>query len=179
MKALARRSRPSGPGAPRSTKHFWFARMVARIASAGMSRKDSSNAWISSVPSSTHVPSGSSLGLTLIAKSKTPAGVDASSNVKRLRGALHAIGNHLGPDQVAIALEKGEITGRVWDIEGIRAARPHWLTDGSINLVAQLAPPVGLFGLVSGVLGKRSRSKKNPPMIVAIIHFTTPFLSKR
>jgi tripartite-type tricarboxylate transporter receptor subunit TctC len=45
-----------------------------------------------------------------------------------------------GTREAAIALERGEVTGRVWDMEGIKAARPHWLKDGSINVVAQLAP---------------------------------------
>ena len=45
-----------------------------------------------------------------------------------------------GTREAAIALERGEITGRVWDMEGIKAGRPHWLTDGSLNIVAQLAP---------------------------------------
>ncbi len=45
-----------------------------------------------------------------------------------------------GTREAAIALERGEITGRVWDMEGIKAARPQWLTDGSLNIVAQLAP---------------------------------------
>jgi len=45
-----------------------------------------------------------------------------------------------GTREAAIALERGEITGRVWDMEGIKAGRPHWLTDGSLNIIAQLAP---------------------------------------
>jgi hypothetical protein len=39
-----------------------------------------------------------------------------------------------------IALERGELTGRVWDMEGIKAARPDWLRDNKINIVVQLAP---------------------------------------
>lgn len=45
-----------------------------------------------------------------------------------------------GTREAAIALERGEITGRVWDMEGIKAARSQWLADGSLNIVAQLAP---------------------------------------
>ena len=45
-----------------------------------------------------------------------------------------------GTREAAIALERGEITGRVWDMEGIKAGRPQWLADGSLNIVAQLAP---------------------------------------
>ncbi len=45
-----------------------------------------------------------------------------------------------GTREAAIALERGEITGRVWDMEGIKAGRPQWLKDGMLNIVAQLAP---------------------------------------
>jgi tripartite-type tricarboxylate transporter receptor subunit TctC len=45
-----------------------------------------------------------------------------------------------GTREAAIALERGEISGRVWDMEGIKAARPQWITDGNLNIVAQLAP---------------------------------------
>jgi tripartite-type tricarboxylate transporter receptor subunit TctC len=53
---------------------------------------------------------------------------------------LKIITGYPGTREAALALEQGEITGRVWDMEGIKAARPHWLKDGSINIVAQLAP---------------------------------------
>jgi tripartite-type tricarboxylate transporter receptor subunit TctC len=53
---------------------------------------------------------------------------------------LRIITGYPGTREIALALERGELTGRVWDIEGIKAARPQWLTDGSINIVAQLAP---------------------------------------
>ena len=45
-----------------------------------------------------------------------------------------------GTREVVLAIERGEVQGRVWDMEGIRGVRPHWLDDGSINLLAQLAP---------------------------------------
>jgi hypothetical protein len=38
-----------------------------------------------------------------------------------------------------MALERGEITGRVWDMDGIRSTKPHWLTDKQIHIIAQLA----------------------------------------
>lgn len=53
---------------------------------------------------------------------------------------LKIITGYPGTREAALALEQGEISGRVWDMEGIKAARPHWLKDGSINIVAQLAP---------------------------------------
>lgn len=45
-----------------------------------------------------------------------------------------------GTNEAAQALESGEISGRSWDMEGIKASRPHWLEDGSIKILAQLAP---------------------------------------
>ena len=62
--------------------------------------------------------------------------------IKKVLGldAMRIIPGYAGTREVAIALEKGEITGRVWDLEGVRAARPQWLTDGSVTIVAQLAP---------------------------------------
>jgi tripartite-type tricarboxylate transporter receptor subunit TctC len=53
---------------------------------------------------------------------------------------MKLITGYPGTREAALALEQGEINGRVWDMEGIKAGRPHWLRDGSINLVAQLAP---------------------------------------
>jgi tripartite-type tricarboxylate transporter receptor subunit TctC len=53
---------------------------------------------------------------------------------------LKIITGYPGTREAAIALERGEITGRVWDMEGIKAGRPDWLKDGSINILAQLAP---------------------------------------
>jgi tripartite-type tricarboxylate transporter receptor subunit TctC len=53
---------------------------------------------------------------------------------------LKIILGYPGTREAAIALERGEITGRVWDMEGIKAGRPHWLTDGSLVILAQLAP---------------------------------------
>jgi tripartite-type tricarboxylate transporter receptor subunit TctC len=53
---------------------------------------------------------------------------------------LKIITGYPGTREAAIALERGEITGRVWDMEGIKAGRPQWLKDGSINILAQLAP---------------------------------------
>lgn len=53
---------------------------------------------------------------------------------------LKIITGYPGTREIALAIERGELTGRVWDIEGIKAARPQWLTEHSINILAQLAP---------------------------------------
>ncbi len=62
--------------------------------------------------------------------------------VKRLLGldALKIVPGYPGTREIAVALERAEITGRVWDMEGIKAARPQWLKDGTIRILAQLAP---------------------------------------
>jgi tripartite-type tricarboxylate transporter receptor subunit TctC len=62
--------------------------------------------------------------------------------VKNILGLdnLKLITGYPGTREAVIALERGEITGRVWDMEGLKAARPQWLRDGSLNIVAQLAP---------------------------------------
>jgi len=53
---------------------------------------------------------------------------------------LKIITGYPGTREIALAIERGELSGRVWDMEGIKAARPQWLTDKSINIIAQLAP---------------------------------------
>jgi tripartite-type tricarboxylate transporter receptor subunit TctC len=61
--------------------------------------------------------------------------------IKKVLGRkLKMILGYPGTLQAALALERGEIAGRVWDMEGIKSARPQWLEDGSINILAQLAP---------------------------------------
>jgi len=63
----------------------------------------------------------------------------AIKNTLRLDN-LKIITGYPGTREIVIALERGELTGRVWDMEGVKAARPDWLRDGKLNIVAQLAP---------------------------------------
>jgi tripartite-type tricarboxylate transporter receptor subunit TctC len=62
--------------------------------------------------------------------------------VKKILGLdrLKIITGYPGTREALLALERGEIMGRVWDMEGIRSVRPQWLEEGSINILAQLAP---------------------------------------
>jgi tripartite-type tricarboxylate transporter receptor subunit TctC len=62
----------------------------------------------------------------------------ALKNVLGLK--LKIITGYPGTREVALALENGEVHGRVWDMEGIKAARPQWLRDGTIRILAQVAP---------------------------------------
>ena len=63
-------------------------------------------------------------------------------SVKNILGLdkLRIVTGYPGTREAALALEQGEISGRVWDMEGIKASRPDWLRDGKINIIAQLAP---------------------------------------
>lgn len=62
--------------------------------------------------------------------------------MKRMLGldAMKLVPGYPGTNEVAVALERAEVTGRVWDLEGIKAARPQWLTDGTLRILAQFAP---------------------------------------
>jgi tripartite-type tricarboxylate transporter receptor subunit TctC len=53
---------------------------------------------------------------------------------------LKIVTGYPGTREAALALEQGELTGRVWSIEGITSMRPDWLKNGNINLLAQFAP---------------------------------------
>jgi tripartite-type tricarboxylate transporter receptor subunit TctC len=53
---------------------------------------------------------------------------------------LKIITGYPGTREIALAIEQGELQGRVWDMDGILAARPNWLKDHLINILAQLAP---------------------------------------
>jgi tripartite-type tricarboxylate transporter receptor subunit TctC len=81
-------------------------------------------------------------GLIIGATSRTGDTYLLPLSVKNILGLdkLKIITGYPGTREAAIALERGEITGRVWDMEGIKAGRPDWLRDGQLNIVAQLAP---------------------------------------
>jgi tripartite-type tricarboxylate transporter receptor subunit TctC len=53
---------------------------------------------------------------------------------------LKIITGYPGTREIALAIEQGELSGRVWDMEGMKAARPNWLKEHLINILAQLAP---------------------------------------
>jgi tripartite-type tricarboxylate transporter receptor subunit TctC len=81
-------------------------------------------------------------GLIIGAPSRTGDTYLLPLAVKNVLGLdrLKLITGYPGTREIVIALERGELTGRVWDMEGIKAARPDWLRDGRINIVVQLAP---------------------------------------
>ncbi len=81
-------------------------------------------------------------GLTIGATSTTGDTYTLPLAIKNIMGLdrLKIITGYPGTREAALALEQGEISGRVWDFEGLKAARPDWLRDGTINILAQLAP---------------------------------------
>ncbi len=81
-------------------------------------------------------------GITIAATSPSGDTYLLPLSVKNMLGLdkLKLVIGYPGTREAALALERGEVSGRVWDMEGIKAARPDWLRDNKINLVAQLAP---------------------------------------
>ena len=81
-------------------------------------------------------------GLVIGAPSRTGDTYLLPLAIKNVLGLdkLQIITGYPGTREIVIALERGELTGRVWDMEGIKAARPDWLRDGKINIIVQLAP---------------------------------------
>lgn len=81
-------------------------------------------------------------GITIAATSPSGDTYLLPLSVKNMLGLdkMKLVIGYPGTREAALALERGEVSGRVWDMEGIKAARPDWLRDNKINLVAQLAP---------------------------------------
>ena len=81
-------------------------------------------------------------GLTIGATSPSGDTYLLPLSVKNILGLekLRIVTGYPGTREAALALEQGEIGGRVWDMEGVKASRPDWLRDQKINIVAQLAP---------------------------------------
>ena len=92
--------------------------------------------------------------------------------MKRLLGLqnLEIVTGYPWP-RCSIPLDRAEVTGRAWDMEGISAIRPQWLKDGSINLIVQLAagkmpevPPRALWkDFVLAPTTGRSRCRSSRP----------------
>ncbi len=82
-------------------------------------------------------------GLMIGAMTKTGDTYVLPSALKKLLDLdkLKIVTGYAGTREVVLALERGEVFGRVWDMEGIRATRPQWLEkDGDINIVVAFAP---------------------------------------
>lgn len=84
-----------------------------------------------------------SKGLLIGAMTKSGDTYVLPSALKRLLDLdkLKIVTGYAGTREVVLALERGEVFGRVWDMEGIRATRPQWLDkDGDIRIVVAFAP---------------------------------------
>lgn len=79
-------------------------------------------------------------GLTIGATSPSGDTYLLPLSVKNILGLdrLKIVIGYPGTREAALALEQGEISGRVWDMEGIKASRPDWLRDGKINILVQI-----------------------------------------
>ncbi len=99
--------------------------------------------------------------------------------MKRVLGLdnMKLILGYPGTREAALALERGEITGRVWDMEGIKAARPDWLTDGKLAILAQLAPKK-MPEVPEGVPLAKDLAKSDDDKRVLDAVFTTTVLAR-
>lgn len=50
-------------------------------------------------------------------------------------GAGSMVLANFGTREIALAIEQGELQGRVWDMDGLLAGRPNWLRDLLINIL--------------------------------------------
>jgi tripartite-type tricarboxylate transporter receptor subunit TctC len=68
------------------------------------------------------------------------AGLDIHPRVlnKVIGAHMHVIAGYEAGNDVALAMERGEVDGRCsWPISAIKVMRPAWLTNGDINLLVQ------------------------------------------
>jgi len=57
-----------------------------------------------------------------------------------LGAQFRSISGYAGGNEINLAMERGEVDGRCgWSWSSVRSTRPHWLDEGSINILLQLA----------------------------------------
>ena len=120
----------------------------------------------------------------LVIAASTPSGNTfllpmALKNVLGLR--LKIISGYAGSREAAMALETGEVMGRVWDMEGVKATRPQWLADGTLKLLAQLAPKkhptVPADVPLAGDLAQSEEDRKALDLIAISTTLARPYLA--
>lgn len=81
-------------------------------------------------------------GLTIASTSRSGDTYLLPLSMKNVLGLdkLKMVIGYPGTREAAMALEQGEVQGRVWDMEGLKTSRPDWIEKNQINIVAQLAP---------------------------------------
>ena len=50
------------------------------------------------------------------------------------------ISGYPGTRELTLAMERGEVGGRVWDLESMSSQKPDWVASGAVNIVSELAP---------------------------------------
>ena len=111
--------------------------------------------------------------------------VDAIASVQQADGNIPWVpGGHTDPwnlVEAAMALETGEVMGRVWDMEGVKATRPQWLADGTLKLLAQLAPKkhptVPADVPLAGDLAQSEEDRKALDLIAISTTLARPYLA--
>jgi hypothetical protein len=86
---------------------------------------------------------------------------------------LKLVTGYPGTREIALAMERGELTGRVWDMEGMKAARPDWLTEHKVNIIAQLAPKKNASVPASVPLAKEFVKDENDKKALDVIFSST------
>ena len=81
-------------------------------------------------------------GLTIASTSRSGDTYLLPLAIKNVLGLekLRMVIGYPGTREAAMALEQGEVQGRVWDMEGLKTSRPDWLENRQVNIIAQLAP---------------------------------------
>ena len=54
--------------------------------------------------------------------------------------AMKIISGYPGTRELTLAMERGELGARVWDMEALNAQKPDWLKSGAATIIAELAP---------------------------------------
>ena len=95
--------------------------------------------------------------------------------VKEVLGLDHLkiITGYGGIREVAAAVERGEISGCVMDLEDILALRPQWLLNGDIDVLAQLSPSKMAGALVEVPLVSDFVTSDESKKVLDVIFATT------
>ncbi len=53
---------------------------------------------------------------------------------------MKLISGYPGTRELTLAMERGEVGGRVWDMESMGSQKPEWMNSGAVRIIAELAP---------------------------------------
>jgi tripartite-type tricarboxylate transporter receptor subunit TctC len=119
--------------------------------------------------------------LTIGATSRTGDTFILPQAIKNILGLkLKIIMGYPGTREALIALESGELSGRVWNYESIKATRMDWVRDGTIKVVSQLSlerhPEFPNVPLASEA-AKNEEDRKALEIIFLSTEFARPFVA--